>query len=99
MFWYAIPVGGGHLRTWRVILSAEGNSVRTHQHFPSNTQPFHPPETRAPSRGENTLPPRKHPPATYKPELQHASPQVQTNEENPCLVIEEKTLWTMPVTM
>lgn len=47
----------------------------------------------------SALPRRKHPPATYKPELQHASPQVQANGEYPCLVIEEKTLWTMPVTM
>lgn len=47
----------------------------------------------------SALPQRKHHPATYKPELQHASPQVQVNGEYPCLVIEEKTLWTMPVTM
>ena len=52
-----------------------------------------------PSQDMSALPRRKHPPATYKPDLQHASPQVQTNGEYPCLVIEEKTLWTMPVTM
>ena len=65
-----IPVPGGHFQPWRVNLSPEGAIARPHQHFPPNTQPFHPPETKTPTKIKapsplmSTLPRQKCPPRT-----------------------------------
>lgn len=92
-------VGGGRFRPNPPALSVKHATIPPSQDKSTLPRQKHPSETNSPSLHMSALPPRKHPLATYKPELQNASPQVQVNGEYPCLVIEEKTLWTMPVTM
>lgn len=92
-------VGGGRFRQNPPALSVKHATIPPSQDKSALLRRKHPSETKTRSLHMSALPRRKHPPATYKPDLQHASPQVQTNGEYPCLVIEEKTLWTMPVTM
>lgn len=92
-------VGGGRFRQNPPALSVKHATIPPSQDKSTLPPRKHPSETKTRSLHMSALPRQIHPPAIYKPDLHHASPQVQTNGEYPCLVIEEKTLWTMPVTM